>query len=43
MEPRHNPTLIMHILYMIKGETFNLRALIDTWAEVNVIRKGILP
>ena len=41
-EQRNTPTLIIHVLFRVGGETYNLKALIDTGAEVCVIRKGIL-
>jgi hypothetical protein len=37
------PTLFVSILFNVNGNNFPLKALVDIGAEVNVIRKEIIP
>lgn len=37
------PVLHIHVSLNVEGQTFLVKALIDTGAEVNIIRRGIIP
>ena len=41
--PRNDHHLFVSIRFNVNGNKFPLKALVDTGAEVNVIRKGIIP